>query len=58
LTKTEALERGIRLLLCLEGKQAHHPAWTSFERLRIGKSKEPRESVSTLKRYLDEKYPA
>jgi len=58
LTKTEALERGIHLLLRSEGEGAHHPAWTSFERLQIQRSKEQVESVDTLKRRLDEKYPA
>jgi len=58
LTKTEALERGIQLLLRYEGERARHPAWTSFERLRIQRSKDQLESVDTLKRHLDEKYPA
>jgi hypothetical protein len=58
LTKTEALERGIQLLLRYEGKRARHPAWTSFERLRIQRSKDQLESVDTLKRHLDEKHPA
>jgi hypothetical protein len=58
LTKTEALERGIQLLLRSEGEGAHHPAWTSFQRLRIQRSKDELESVDTLKRHLDEKYPA
>jgi hypothetical protein len=58
LTKTEALERGIRLLLGSEGARSRHPAWTAFERLPIQRSKEQPESVDALKRCLDEKYPA
>lgn len=58
LTKTQALERGIELLLRSEGERARHPAWTSFERLQLQRSKEPFDSVDTLKRHLDEKYSA
>lgn len=58
LTKTEALERGIQLLLRYESERARHPAWISFERLHIPRSKDQPGSVDTLKRHLDEKYPA
>lgn len=63
LTKTEALERGIALLLQHEGLRARHPAFTSFERLRDRLSRAPaldnsHDSIGTLKRHLDEKYPA
>jgi hypothetical protein len=58
LTKTEALERGIQLLLRYEGEGAHHPAWISFQQLPIARpSKGQLESMDTLKRHLDEKYP-
>jgi hypothetical protein len=61
LTKTEALERGIALLLRYEGSRAHHPAFTSFVRLREQLSQataNPKpDSIDTLKRRLDEKYP-
>jgi hypothetical protein len=63
LTKTQALERSIALLLKHEGQRAHHPAFTSFERLSEQLSKpvpKPSEGATTdaLKRHLDEKYPA
>jgi len=62
LTKTEALERGIALLLRHEGRRAHHPAFTSFLRLReqlsqASTSNHKSGSNETLKRHLDEKYP-
>jgi hypothetical protein len=62
LTKTQALERGIALLIQHEGARAQHPAYASFERLRDGLSRttgpkrEP-DLVGSLKRHLDEKYP-
>jgi hypothetical protein len=62
LTKTQALERGIALLMQHEGAKAQHPAYASFERLRdrlarTGASKNQPDSIGTLKRHLDEKYP-
>jgi len=60
LTKTEALERGIALLLKHEGLPARHPAYTSFERLRaqLAESADRKHtSTDDLKRHLDEKYP-
>jgi hypothetical protein len=61
LTKTEALDRGIALLLEEERGGAHHPAFDAFERLRPhlteGGVSEPIDSVRDLKRRLDEKYP-
>jgi hypothetical protein len=62
LTKTEVLERGIALLLQHEGLRAQHPAFASFERLRERLSQAPalehkHDSMGTLKRHLDEKYP-
>jgi hypothetical protein len=63
ITKTQALERGIALLLRHEGRGAHHPAFISFERLHArlsqnSASEHKRDSIDTLKRHLDEKYPA
>jgi hypothetical protein len=60
LSKTEALERGIALLLRHEGLRARHPAFEAFERLRdrLSQVSTPKhESIDTLKRHLDEKYP-
>jgi hypothetical protein len=62
LTKTEALERGIALLLKHEGKRAQHPAFAAFQRLNQSSSRPaPQESkdrtTDALKRHLDEKYP-
>jgi hypothetical protein len=61
LTKTEALDRGIALLLKEERGSTHHPAFDAFERLRPllaeGRVSAPLESVRDLKRRLDEKYP-
>jgi hypothetical protein len=61
LTKTEALGRGIALLLREERASAHHPAFEAFERLRpqltVGRVSAPPESVRDLKCRLDEKYP-
>lgn len=58
LTKTEALERGIELLLQTQDRGTGHPAWTAFQRLRIEGAQDTTESVDALKRHLDEKYPA
>ena len=63
ITKTEALERGIALLLKHEGRRAQHPAFTAFQRLSEQLSKpvpQQSEDATTdgLKRHLDEKYPA
>ena len=62
LSKTQALERGIALLLLHEGERAQHPAFTAFERMRAAADKSAfqgkLESIDTLKRHLDEKYPA
>jgi hypothetical protein len=63
LTKTQALERGIALLLHSEGARAHHPAFESFERLRSRFAEDAsvrrgHEAIDALKRHLDEKYPA
>lgn len=62
-TKTQALERGIALLLKHEGRRASHPAFTSFQRLGAQLSRaRSQESADTttdaLKGHLDEKYPA
>jgi hypothetical protein len=63
-TKTEALERGIALLLRHEGERARHPAYASFERLALQLPTavdEPQHrgtSSAPLKRHLDAKYPA
>ena len=62
LTKTQALERGIALLLQHEGVRARHPAFASFERLRdrlprASGLEHEHDSTDTLKRHLDEKYP-
>jgi hypothetical protein len=61
LTKTEALERGIALLLNHEGKGAHHPAFLAYQRLRDQKlpadrERKSQESSRAIKRYLDEKH--
>ncbi len=62
LTKTQALERGIELLLRHEGARARHASFESFEqlqrRLRAGPDEREHETVESLKRRLDEKYPA
>jgi hypothetical protein len=62
LTKTEALERGIALLLKHEGKRAHHPAFAAFQRLKGPPSQSVSQNfkdgtIDSLKRHLDEKYP-
>jgi hypothetical protein len=62
LTKTQALERGIALLLQRERQDKRHPALASFERIRSQLSdasalEHKHESIETLKRHLDEKYP-
>ncbi len=62
LTKTQALERGIALLTQREGATASHPAYAAFERLfaRLELTSAPThqpDSIDTLKRHLDEKYP-
>lgn len=62
LSKTQALERGIALLMQHEGAKAQHPAYVSFVRLRdrlahAGAAKNQPDSVSSLKRHLDAKYP-
>jgi len=62
LTKTQALERGIALLLAHKGSGERHPAFTAFERIRgrLSQSsthKGKLDSTETLKRHLDEKYP-
>lgn len=62
LSKTQALERGIALLIEHEGAKAKHPAYLSFQRLRdrlaqADGAKNPPDSVKSLKRHLDEKYP-
>jgi hypothetical protein len=63
LTRTQAVERGIALLLKHEGPQSQHPAFTSFQRLsgRLAEQDPaPSEDATpdALKRHLDEKYPA
>lgn len=60
-TKTEALERGIALLLRSEEQRAKHPALIAFERLREQKSsvtarRPSQESTAAIKRHLDAKY--
>jgi len=59
ITKTEALDRGIALLLNEERESAHHPAFDAFVRLRrqLTEASSPLESVRDVKRRLDEKYP-
>ena len=62
LSKTQALERGIALLMQHEGAKAQHPAYVAFVRLRdrlahTDAAKNQADSVSSLKRHLDEKYP-
>jgi len=62
LTKTQALERGIALLIQHEGAKALHPAYAAFEQLRdrldaTSATKQQPDSVATWKRHLDEKYP-
>jgi hypothetical protein len=61
LTKTEALERGIALLLKHEGKRAQHPAFAAFQRLRepsqVVRQQSKDGTIDSLKRHLDEKYP-
>jgi hypothetical protein len=62
LTKTQALERGIALLIQHEGAKAQHPAYAAFERLRnrldaAPATRQQPDSVDTMKRHLDEKYP-
>lgn len=61
LTKTEALERGIDLLVASEGGRAGHPAFAAYERLRprlaAAAPKDALESIDSIKRSLDEKYP-
>lgn len=63
LTKTQALERGIALLLEDTRGRRQHPAWVAFERLREefaagDTTATPQESIRGLKQRLDEKYPA
>jgi hypothetical protein len=63
LTKTEALERGIALLLQHEGRGARHPAYAAFQRLRgrlvpSSSAEAHGHDSAALKRHLDEKYPA
>jgi hypothetical protein len=62
LTKTQALERGIALLIQHDGAGARHPAYSSFERLldrlpHTPDAKREADSISSMKRHLDEKYP-
>ena len=62
LTKTEALARGVDLLLASERDPRGHPAFGAFERLRARlpktvASKSVLGSVDSIKRRLDEKYP-
>ncbi len=62
LSKTQALERGVSLLLSAEGEGEGHPAYTAYRRIRpqLGSEAEPRgrlESIASMKRRLDEKYP-
>lgn len=62
LTKTQAIERGIAMLLSSEGQGDKHPAFAAYERLRpqlvaTADSQGTLESVESLKRRLDEKYP-
>ncbi len=62
LTKTQALERGIALLIQHDSAGAKHPAYTSFERLldrlpRSPDAKREADSIASMKRHLDEKYP-
>jgi hypothetical protein len=61
LTKTQALERGIHLLLRHEGEGAHHPAFLAYQRVRDQKfpsaaGRESQESTESIKRYLDAKH--
>jgi hypothetical protein len=60
LTKTQALERGIDLLLLHEGEGAHHPAFLAYQRLRDQNSastaRKSQESTESIKRHLDAKH--
>lgn len=61
LTKTEALERGIDLLLRHEGGGAHHAAFLAYRRLRDQNfpstgTRKSQESTASIKRYLDAKH--
>ena len=61
LTKTQALERGIGLLLHHEGEGAHHPAFLAYQRLREQRfpstgARRSQESTQAIKRYLDAKH--
>jgi hypothetical protein len=61
LTKTEALERGIALLLRDEGEGAHHPTFLAYQRLRgqnsaVASERKSQESTRPIKRHLDEKH--
>lgn len=62
LTKTEALERGLDLLLASETEGKRHPTFDAYERLRprLTARADPKrrlDSVAPVKRHLDEKYP-
>lgn len=62
LTKTEALERGLDLLLAREAQGKQHPAFDAYERLRPqltgrAEARGSGDSIASLKRHLDEKYP-
>ena len=63
LTKTQAIERGLAMLRSSEGQRDRHPAFAVYKRLRpqLGATADSRsslESIESLKRHLDEKYPA
>ena len=61
LTKTQALERGIDLLLRHEGQGAHHRAFLAYRQLRDHKfaataARKSQDSTESIKRYLDAKH--
>jgi hypothetical protein len=61
-TKTQAIERGIHLLL-RDSQDAKHSAYLAFERLRERLprgtvTRDERSGSAALKRHLDAKYPA
>lgn len=62
LSKTQALERGVSLLLSSESQGEGHPAYVVYQRMRphLGSGAVLRgrqESIASMKRRLDEKYP-
>lgn len=61
LSKTQAIERGIGLLLSEQGASAYHPAFLAYRRLRVplvepAVSRRSQESSRAIKEYLDAKH--